>query len=113
MKLFFKYINAFKNKNQKSTLCKRRGYFLNMADIDGNKLIGLLVITGVGLLPSHEHIKERRKQRQWVRHSIKFCFHFFYTVQVNALYQNVLYSSCLLLFLPHGIQKTKEHILHK
>ena len=57
-----------------------------MADIDDSKLIGLLVITGVGLLLSHEHIKERRKQRQWVRPSIKLRFHFFYTVQVDALY---------------------------
>ena len=36
-----------------------------MEDID-NKLMGLLIITGGGLLLSQEHIKERRKQRQWV-----------------------------------------------
>ena len=38
-----------------------------MTDIDNNKVIGLLIITGVDLLLSQEHIKERRKQRQWVR----------------------------------------------
>ena len=38
-----------------------------MEDIDNNKLMGLLIITGGGLLLSQEHIKERRKGRQWVR----------------------------------------------
>ena len=38
-----------------------------MVDIDTNKLMGLLIIAGGGLLLSQEHIKERRKQRQWVR----------------------------------------------
>ena len=37
-----------------------------MADIDNNKLIRL-TITGVGLLLSQEQIKQRSKQRQWVR----------------------------------------------
>ena len=32
-----------------------------------NKLMGLLIIAGGGLLLSQEHIKERRKRRQWVR----------------------------------------------
>ena len=41
------------------------------------------------------------------------CFHFLYTVQVDNVYQNVLDNSCLFLFLRHGIQKIKEHILHK
>ena len=41
------------------------------------------------------------------------CFHFLYTVQVGTVYQNVLYNSCLFLFLRHGVQKIKEHILHK
>ena len=40
-----------------------------MADIDSNKLIG--AITGWGLLLSQEHIKERRKQRHWVRPGIR------------------------------------------
>ena len=40
-------------------------------------------------------------------------FHFFYTVQVDTVYQKVLHSSCLLLFLHHEVQKTKENILHK
>ena len=35
------------------------------------------------------------------------CFHFFCTVQVDTIYQKVLYNSCLLLVLRHGIQKTK------
>ena len=41
------------------------------------------------------------------------CFHFLHTVQVATVYQNVLYNSGFFLFLLHGIQKTKEHILHK
>ena len=41
-----------------------------MADKD-NKLMGLLIIAGGGLLLNQEHTKERRKQRQWVRPSIK------------------------------------------
>ena len=40
------------------------------------------------------------------------CFHFLYAVQVDTAYQNFLYNLCLFLFLLHGIQKTKEHILH-
>ena len=42
-----------------------------MEDIDNNKLMGLLIITGGGLLLSQEHIKERRKRRQWVRPRIR------------------------------------------
>ena len=38
-----------------------------MADIDNNKLMGLLIIPGGGLLLSKEYIKQRRKWRQWVR----------------------------------------------
>ena len=41
------------------------------------------------------------------------CFYFLYTVQVNTIYQRILYSSCFFLFLRHRIQNTKEHILHK
>ena len=37
-----------------------------MANIDNSKLIGLLIVTGVGLLLSQKHIKERRKQTQYV-----------------------------------------------
>ena len=37
----------------------------------------------------------------------------FYTVQVDTAYQKTLYNSCLFLFLCHGIQETKEHVLHK
>ena len=36
-------------------------------------------------------------------------FHFFYTVKVDTVYQNVLNNSYLLLFLHHGIQKTNKH----
>ena len=32
------------------------------------------------------------------------CFHVFCTMQRDSVYQNVLYSSCLLLFFRHGIQ---------
>ena len=41
------------------------------------------------------------------------CFHFLYTVQVDIVYQNVLYNSGRLLLLRHGIQKAEEHILYK
>ena len=37
-----------------------------MADIDINKLMGLLIIAGGSLLLSQEHIKERREKREWV-----------------------------------------------
>ena len=37
----------------------------------------------------------------------------FYTVQVDTAYQKTLYNSYLFLFLCHGIQETKEHVLHK
>ena len=42
-------------------------------------------------------------------------FHFFCTFQMDTVYQNVLYNSCLLLFLRHGILYTKEQasLLHK
>ena len=60
--------NVFQNKNQ--SLCKKSGCFLKMADIDNNKLMGLLIIAGGSLLVSQEHIKERRKQRKWVRFQI-------------------------------------------
>ena len=36
-----------------------------MTDIDSNKRLELLIIAR-GLLLSQEHIKERKKQRQWV-----------------------------------------------
>ena len=46
--------------------------------------------------------------------NICMCFHLFlYSIQVDAVYQKILYNSCFLLFLRHVIQKTKEHILHK
>ena len=41
------------------------------------------------------------------------CFLFFYSVQADTVCQKVLYNSCLLLFLGHRIQKTKELILQK
>ena len=56
---------------------------------------------------------------EWI-HEHKFmfkikimCFHFFYTAQEDTVYQKVLHNPCLFLFLRHGIQKTKEHILCK
>ena len=42
-----------------------------MADIDNSKLMGLLIIVGGGLLLTQEQIKEERKQRQWIRPSIR------------------------------------------
>ena len=37
-----------------------------MEDIDNSKLMGLLIIAGEGLLLSQEHVKERKKRRQWL-----------------------------------------------
>ena len=42
-----------------------------MADIDNNKLMGLSIIAGGGLLLSQQHIKESRKQRKRVRFQIR------------------------------------------
>ena len=38
-----------------------------MEDIDNKKLMELLIIPDGALLLTQEHIKERRKRRQWVR----------------------------------------------
>ena len=40
-------------------------------------------------------------------------FHFFYSVQVGTIYQEVVHNSSLFSFLRHRIEKTKEHLLHK
>ena len=40
--------------------------FLKNAGHRYNKLMGLLIIAGGNLLLSQEHIKQRRKRRQWV-----------------------------------------------
>ena len=37
-----------------------------MEDIDNSKLMRLLIIAGEGLLLSQEHVKERKKRRQWL-----------------------------------------------
>ena len=42
-----------------------------MADIDNNKLIGLLATAGLSLLLSQEYIKEKAKQRKWARLRIR------------------------------------------
>ena len=42
-----------------------------MAGIDSNRLIGLLVIAGLSLLLSQEYIKEKAKQRKWLRLRIR------------------------------------------
>ena len=42
-----------------------------MADIDNNRLIGLLVIAGLSLLVSQEYIKQKGKQRKWLRLRIR------------------------------------------
>ena len=42
------------------------------------------------------------------------CFHFFYTVQVDRHYlSEISLQLKLVSVLRHGIQKSKEHILHK
>ena len=93
-----------------------------MVDIDNNKLIGLLIITGLVLLLSQEHIKERRKQREHVRPWIRkrdskgaycsiindlrltdkedFRKYRFSTVKVDTVYQSSLQLmfACLILY---------------
>ena len=64
MKLFLKY---FRNKS----LCKIRVCFLKTADINNNNLTVLLIIAVGSLLLNQEHIKERRKQRKWLRLRIR------------------------------------------
>ena len=55
------------SKTKIKVYVKRTVIFLKMADIDHNKLIGLLIIAREGSLLSQEHIKERRKRRQLMR----------------------------------------------
>ena len=58
MKLFLKYFRnkCFKNKNQ--SLCKKRGYFSKMEDIDNNKLMQLLIIADGNFLLNQEYVKK-------------------------------------------------------
>ena len=49
----------------------KSGCFSKMADIDNNKLIGLLIIAGESLLLSQEHIKERREKKKMGASSYK------------------------------------------
>ena len=52
-------INVFQNKNQSYQKKKKKSavIFPKMADIDNNKLMGLLIIAEGGLLLSQEYIK--------------------------------------------------------
>ena len=60
------FLGYFGNKRfSKQKYKKRAVIFLKMADMDNNKLPGLLTISWSDLLLSQEHIKERRKRRQW------------------------------------------------
>ena len=53
-------MNLLQNKNQ--SLCKKRGCFFKMVDIDNKKLMRLLIIAGRSLLISQEHIREKRNK---------------------------------------------------
>ena len=58
-------INTFPNKNQSYQKYQNKKVAVkNVADIDNNKLMDLLVIAGGSLLLSQERIKQRRKRRQ-------------------------------------------------
>ena len=59
-------------------------------------------------VPTNEYIKIC----VYLKSKLK-CFHFFYTVQVDTVYQKVFDNSYLFCLLRYGIQKTKEHVLHK
>ena len=39
------------------------------------------------------------------------CFHFLYALQVDTVYQKVLYNSCFCFYVMK-FKTTKEHILH-
>ena len=110
-----------------------------------NNLMVLLINSWGSLLVSQEHIKQRSKQRQWMRktdgmgsyysiindlrltdnevlestykwihqHMCRFkvkimCFYFFFTVQVDTVYQNVLCNSYLFLFYIMEFRKQKN-----
>ena len=60
------FLGYFGNKRFSKQKYKKRGYFFKMADMDNNKLPGLLIISWSDLLLSQEHIKERRERRLWV-----------------------------------------------
>ena len=72
--MFLEYFEIIYQIFQKQTFLKTKikiyvkstVIFLKMADIDNNKLMGLLIIAEGGLLQSQEHIriKEGRKRRQ-------------------------------------------------
>ena len=55
-------INVFQNKNQ--SLYKKRGCFLKIADIDNNKLMGLLTIAGGSLLLWAKNILKKREIKE-------------------------------------------------
>ena len=61
-----------------------------------------------------EILERKSSKNHWQPFLYFYCVStFFYTVQMDTVYQKVLYNSCFFLFLRHAIQKTKEHILHK
>ena len=64
MKLYLRYVRSKRFSKEKIKLyVKGVVFFKKMEDIDNNKLMGLLIIAGGGLLLSQEHIKERRKTK--------------------------------------------------
>ena len=111
---------------------------LKMEDIDNNKLMKLLIIAGEDFLLSQKHIKERRKRRQWCvlgqivnvhyayNHSAKkhwqpilyfysihikikmMCFYFFYTVQVDNVYQKFFTTHAWFCFCVMKLRKQRN-----
>ena len=67
MKLFLKYIKNKRFSKQKSNFIQKSRLFFKNEDMDNKKLMISLIIAGGSLLFSQEHMKERRKRRQWVR----------------------------------------------
>ena len=64
MKLYLRYVRSKPFSKEKIKLyVKGVVFFKKMEDIDNNKLMGLLIIAGGGLLLSQEHIKERRNTK--------------------------------------------------
>ena len=84
--------------------------------VDNNKLMGLLMIAGEGLLLRQEHIKERRKWRKSVRHSLRKrdskCSLFIWTILQPFQYFYFIQIKIKIMF-PLFLYCTSGHCLSK
>ena len=84
--------------------------------VDNNKLMGLLMIAGEGLLLRQEHIKETRKWRKSVRHSLRKrdskCSLFIWTILQPFQYFYFIQIKIKIMF-PLFLYCTSGHCLSK